>query len=123
MAIVATTGLASAARRRRLERGHVRVLATKSRDGLVDLPDLMRRLGALRITSVLIEGGAELNASALKAGVVNKVIVMIAPTLLGGRDAVGAIGGTSPKRLDDAVKLREPSVRRAGDDVIVEGYL
>ncbi len=123
VAIVATTGRAPAARRRRLEQRHVRVLTAKSRDGLVDLPDLMRRLGEMEITSVLIEGGAELNASALNSGVVNKVIVIMAPKLLGGRDAISAIGGRSPKRLDDAVRLRETVVKRLGEDVIVEGYL
>jgi diaminohydroxyphosphoribosylaminopyrimidine deaminase/5-amino-6-(5-phosphoribosylamino)uracil reductase len=77
----------------------------------------------MEITSVLVEGGAEMNASALKSGVVDKVIVMIAPKLLGGRDAVNAIGGRSPKRLTDAIALRETTVRRLGEDVIVEGYL
>jgi diaminohydroxyphosphoribosylaminopyrimidine deaminase/5-amino-6-(5-phosphoribosylamino)uracil reductase len=123
IAIVATTRRGPAARRRRLERRHVRVLTTKSRDGLVDLRDLMRQLGTMEITSVLVEGGAEMNASALKSGVVDKVIVMIAPKLLGGRDAVNAIGGRSPKRLTDAIALRETTVRRLGEDVIVEGYL
>jgi len=122
-AIVATTGLAPSARRRRLERRGVRVLTARSRDGMVDLRDLMRRLGAMDITSVLIEGGAEINASALRSGVVQKVVVMYAPKLLGGRDAIGAIGGRSPKRLDDAMNLRDVVVRRLGEDVMVEGYL
>jgi diaminohydroxyphosphoribosylaminopyrimidine deaminase/5-amino-6-(5-phosphoribosylamino)uracil reductase len=121
--IVATTSRAPAARRRRLEQRGARVLTTRSLGGMVDLRDLMRRLGAIEITSVLIEGGAEINASALRSGVVQKVVVMLAPKLLGGRDAIGAIGGRSPKRLDDAVKLRETLIRRSGEDVIVEGYL
>jgi diaminohydroxyphosphoribosylaminopyrimidine deaminase/5-amino-6-(5-phosphoribosylamino)uracil reductase len=121
--IVATTRRAPAARRRRLEQRGARVLTTRSLGGMVDLRDLMRRLGAIGITSVLIEGGAEINASALRSGVVQKVVVMLAPKLLGGRDAIGAIGGRSPKRLDDAVKLRETLIRRSGEDVIVEGYL
>jgi diaminohydroxyphosphoribosylaminopyrimidine deaminase/5-amino-6-(5-phosphoribosylamino)uracil reductase len=48
---------------------------------------------------------------------------MVAPRLLGGRDAVGAVGGVSPLRLADAVTLRDVSVRRVGVDFIVEGYL
>ncbi len=123
MAIVATTRRAPALRRRRLERRGARVLTAASRGGLVDLRDLMRRLGGLGITSVLVEGGGELNASALRCDVVDKVIVMLAPALLGGRDAIGAIGGRSPGRLRDAIRLRETVVRRLGDDVIVEGYL
>lgn len=120
---LATTEVAPAARRRRFEALGVRVLVAKSRNGLVDMADVMRRLGRLEITSVLIEGGAAVNASALRSGVVRKVIVMMAPKLLGGRDAVGAVGGESPRRLRDAVPLRDCSVRRCGDDFVVEGYL
>jgi diaminohydroxyphosphoribosylaminopyrimidine deaminase/5-amino-6-(5-phosphoribosylamino)uracil reductase len=123
MAIVATTRDSRAARRRRLERQGVRVVTTRSRDGFVDLPELMRRLGAMNVTSVLIEGGSELNASAVRSGIVDKLIVVLAPTLLGGRDAIGAIGGRSPARLGDAITLRDVSIKRLGRDVMVEGYL
>jgi diaminohydroxyphosphoribosylaminopyrimidine deaminase/5-amino-6-(5-phosphoribosylamino)uracil reductase len=123
LVIVATTKRAPAARRRRLEQRGVRVLTTRSHGGMVDLRDLLQRLGAMDITSVLIEGGAEINASALRSGSVQKVVVMLAPKLLGGRDAIGAIGGRSPDRLIDAVRLRETSIRRSGEDMIVEGYL
>jgi len=120
---VATTDRAPVARRRRLEALGAVVLPVKSRKGLVDFDDLLNRLGALQMTSVLIEGGSAVNASALRAGVVRKVVVMVAPRLLGGRDAVGAVGGVSPLRLADAVTLRDVSVRRVGVDFIVEGYL
>jgi len=120
---VATTDRAPAARRRRLEALGAVVVPVKSRVGLVDFDDLLDRLGALQMTSVLIEGGSEVNASALRAGVVGKVVVMVAPRLLGGRDAVGAVGGVSPLRLADVVTLRDVSVRRVGADFIVEGYL
>jgi diaminohydroxyphosphoribosylaminopyrimidine deaminase/5-amino-6-(5-phosphoribosylamino)uracil reductase len=120
---VATTREAPALRRRRVESSGARVLVVGSRNGMVDLKALMRRLGAMGVTSVLLEGGAEVNASALRAGIVAKAVIMLAPKLLGGRDAVGSIGGRSPKRLIDAAVLRDVVVRRAGDDVIVEGYL
>ena len=83
----------------------------------------MRQLGERQVTSVLIEGGSEINASALRAGIVGKVIVMLSPKLLGGKNAVGAVGGVSPRRLADAVSVRDSSVRRLGSDIIVEGYL
>lgn len=120
---VATIAGAPSARRRRIEALGATVLIAASRSGLVDLEDVMRQLGARGITSVLIEGGAEINASALRAGLVGKVIVILAPALMGGRDAVSAIGGPSPRRLRDALRLRDRSVRPCGDDLIVEGYL
>lgn len=120
---VATTAAAPAARRRRLEAMGVTVLITASEGRWVDLDDLIRQLGRRGITSVLIEGGAEINASALRAGLVRKVIVMMAPRLLGGRDAVSAIGGASPRRVNEALALRTHTVRRCGPDLILEGYL
>jgi diaminohydroxyphosphoribosylaminopyrimidine deaminase/5-amino-6-(5-phosphoribosylamino)uracil reductase len=123
MTIVVATPGAAASRRRRLEAVGAMVVSARAREGFVDLRDLMRRLGAMAVTSILIEGGSEVNASALRAGIVNKVMVMLAPKILGGRDAVGAVGGRSPTRLDQAVTLRDLVVRRVGDDVVVEGYL
>ncbi len=120
---VATTARAPAARRRRLEALGVKVLVAKSRDGLVDIADVVRRLGRLEMTSVLIEGGSGVNASALRSGAVRKVMMMMAPKLLGGLDAVGSVGGRSPRRLRDAVTLHDCVVRRCGDDFVVEGYL
>jgi diaminohydroxyphosphoribosylaminopyrimidine deaminase/5-amino-6-(5-phosphoribosylamino)uracil reductase len=120
---VATTDRASATRRRRFEATGAIVLVTKTRDGVVDLDDLMRQLGQRGVTSVLIEGGAAVNASALRSGLVGKVIVMIAPKLLGGHDALGSVGGASPRRLADALPLRNWTARKCGGDLIVEGYL
>jgi len=120
---LATTVRAPEAKQRRLEALGAVILRAKSRNGLVDLDDLMRQLGARQITSVLIEGGAEINASALRAGIVEHVMVMLSPKFLGGRNAVGAIGGVSPRRLGDAVTVRDISIRRVGPDILVEGYL
>jgi diaminohydroxyphosphoribosylaminopyrimidine deaminase/5-amino-6-(5-phosphoribosylamino)uracil reductase len=71
----------------------------------------------------LIEGGAEVNASVLRTGVVNRVLFFLAPRLLGGRAAIGAIGGLSPARLSEALLLKRTVVSRVGLDILVEGYL
>ena len=120
---LATIDRAPRTQQRRLEALGAVVLRTRSQNGLVDLDDLMRQLGGRQITSVLIEGGSEINASALRAGIVGSVVVMLSPKLLGGKNAVGAIGGASPRRLAEAVNVRDVSVRRVGSDIIVEGYL
>jgi diaminohydroxyphosphoribosylaminopyrimidine deaminase/5-amino-6-(5-phosphoribosylamino)uracil reductase len=72
------------------------------------------------VTSVLIEGGGEVTAAALRAGLVNRLKLIVAPVLLGGRDALGLIGGHSPKRLTDAVRLTAFSWRRFGSDMVIE---
>ncbi len=101
----------------------VEVLFVKSNRGRIDLPDLMKELGKQDIMSVLIEGGAEINASALKAGIVDKIVMFIAPTLMTGRDSLCSIGGSSPVKLDHAVKLSEVTAQFVGPDLKIEGYV
>ena len=84
---------------------------------------LLKELGRRGVTSVLVEGGSEINASMLKAKLVNHVRLYIAPALLGGGNAKGVVGGTSPVRLGQALKLRHMEVRSVGGDVVVEGDL
>jgi diaminohydroxyphosphoribosylaminopyrimidine deaminase/5-amino-6-(5-phosphoribosylamino)uracil reductase len=62
-----------------------------------------------------------LNASALRAGLVNRVMLYVAPRLLGGRNAIGLIGGLSPAHLGEAVALERLSIRKIGDDMLVQG--
>ena len=89
----------------------------------VSLRALMRELGARGITSLLVEGGGEMNAALLKAELVQQVRLYIAPTLLGGDNAKGVIGGKSPAHLAQALKLRDVRTRSVGSDVVVEGNL
>ena len=99
------------------------VLLAKGRDDRVDLRSLMKVLGGFGITSVLIEGGSEVHAAALKAGIVDKVVLFIAPTLMTGKDSLCSIGGVSPARLSRAVRLRDVTSRFVGEDLVVEGYI
>jgi len=99
------------------------VLLAKGRDDGVDLRSLMKVLGGFGITSVLIEGGSEVHAAALKAGIVDKGVLFIAPTLMTGKDSLCSIGGVSPARLSRAVRLRDVTSRFVGEDLVVEGYI
>jgi len=122
-ALVATTPQASQARIRELEKRGVRVLVVKERQGQVDLIDLMRLLGEMEVMSVMIEGGSELNASAVRQGIVDKVLFFISPRIIGGQDAKGSVGGASPRHLSASIPLRDFKVRRVGPDLLVEGYV
>ena len=99
------------------------VLFVKSDKGRCDLRDLMRQLGRRDIMSILLEGGAEVHAAALKAGIVDKVVLFIAPLLMTGKDSLCSIGGPSPARLRHALRLRDVTVRLVGKDIMVEAYL
>jgi len=121
--VVATTAQAPKARIERLRAKGVPVLVLPAQQGRVSLRACLTRLGQMGITSLLIEGGSELNASALRAGLVNRVLFYIAPTLLGGRDAKGVIGGQASQRLAGALPVTDLRTQRIGRDLLIEGAL
>ena len=101
----------------------VSVESVPQRGRWLDLEVLLRRLVARGVHSVLCEGGAGLGASLLEAGLVDEVAWFIAPKLVGGRDAPGAVGGTGVERMAGAWTLDKVRYRRFGDDVAVMGYV
>ncbi len=119
--LVATTTAAPRRKLAQLEARGIDVLTLPGRAGRVPLPALLSALARRGITSLLLEGGSELNASALRAGLVDRVMLYVAPRLLGGRNAIGLIGGLSPTRLEDAVALERLRIRKIGDDMLVQG--
>jgi diaminohydroxyphosphoribosylaminopyrimidine deaminase/5-amino-6-(5-phosphoribosylamino)uracil reductase len=121
--LVATTALADPARKRKLEERGVEVLTLPRAGGRVSLRSLMRKLGRRGTTSVLLEGGGELNAAMLKAGLVQRIRLYVAPLLLGGEEAKSVIGGQGATRLASARRLRHLTVRWIGRDLVIEGDL
>lgn len=107
----------------RLERNGIRVLAAPLAEGLIDLGRLVQTLGAEAVTSLLIEGGGRVIASALKAGIVDKVVVFFAPKLMGGNDGVPMCRGPGPIRMQDGISLRDVQVQLFDQDVMIEAYV
>lgn len=120
---IITTNKASRAKVREIDEKGVGVFFIKEKDGLVDLSALMDKLGEMQITSLLIEGGAQINASALREGIVDKVIFLLAPKIIGGQQAISSIGGESPVSLAEAIQLNGIIVKKKGEDIMVEGYI
>lgn len=121
--MIATTIAAPAVRRSALQKKGIEVLIVPAVEGQVSLPALLKELGRRGITSLLLEGGGEVNASMLKAKLIDHVRLYMAPLLLGGQNAKGVIGGESPARLAGAIALQDVVTRFVGNDVIVEGEL
>jgi len=92
-------------------------------DGRPDLRHVMRRLGELEITSVLIEGGALVNWAALAADVVDKVFLYYAPKILAGSGSVPFAAGSGFHQLSEAAQVKDISLHRFGVDFAVEGYI
>jgi len=121
--VVAVTEQAPGARRRRLEQAGASMWVMPSREGRVDLEALMKRLVAAGSQSVLLEGGGRLAASALAAGLVDRVYFLIAPMLIGGAGAPTPVDGTGVGRLAEAWRLSSVRVRRVGEEVLITGDL
>ncbi len=120
--IIATTRNAPKKRIKTLEeKGAEVILMGKSKK--VDLKGLMKKLGKREVSSLLIEGGGEIIASALKERIVDKILFFLAPKLIGGRDAITPIEGEGIKRLSEAIQLKDVEVKRFGEDLLIQGYV
>lgn len=110
-------------KKQRLEKRGVRIIETPLKKGKIDLNVAMDHLGQAGITSLLIEGGGKVLASALSSGIVDKVNMFYAPKFLGGNDGVPVCFGPGPDKMGDCVQLTDVDVKRFGNDIMVEGYL
>ena len=119
--IIATTNMAPKNEIKKLQQNGINVIITKAQKGLVDLQDLFKQLGKHEITSVMIEGGSELNSSAIKAGIVDKILIFAAPKIIG--NGLGAIGSLGISKIDKAINLKNPITRKIGKDFLIEGYI
>ncbi|MDD4715643.1 MAG: bifunctional diaminohydroxyphosphoribosylaminopyrimidine deaminase/5-amino-6-(5-phosphoribosylamino)uracil reductase RibD [Oscillospiraceae bacterium] len=107
-------------RKKQLQDLGVTVLQAEKQNQRIDLMRLMERLGKWNLDSVLLEGGAELNYSALECGIISKAQVYIAPKLFGGALAKSPLGGAGVQTPAEAYLLSQPSVSRLGEDLLLE---
>ncbi|MFO0733931.1 MAG: bifunctional diaminohydroxyphosphoribosylaminopyrimidine deaminase/5-amino-6-(5-phosphoribosylamino)uracil reductase RibD [Nitrospiraceae bacterium] len=121
--LVATTSASSTRKRDRLRRQGIDVLILPTRKRRVDLAALWTRLGQLGITNQLIEGGGDINAAVLRAGLAQRIHFYVAPLLLGGRDATGVLGGTSPAHLAQALSVQNLRTAPLGRDILITADL
>ena len=124
--IIAVTPQAPAENVAALKSAGADVIVAPAKQGRVCINALIEMLGTREITSVLIEGGGEVNAAVIAAGVVDKVLCFVAPKLIGGADAPGPLGGKGIFALADAPRLHNVTVMPVenGDgDILIQGYL
>jgi len=94
-----------------------KVEIVKMEEETIKIPSLLNELGRREITSVLVEGGAEVNDSFLQSGFINKLILYIAPKLIGGKEAPTSIGGKGIPLLNDVPSLEIESFETIGPDL------
>ena len=121
--IIFHSGRADARKKRALaQAGAVLMEAPEHEEGKLDIRWIIKRLGELEITSVIIEGGPQLAYSAVKAGAVDKFLIYMAPSIMGGEDSPGMIGGKGPGKIDDLLRLKNIKIRKLGEDLLITAY-
>ena len=109
-------------RARTLEQAGAELIRLPSREGLVDLKALFKLLGQKQVTSVLAEGGGQLLGSLFDQGLVDKVVVFIAPIVIGGTNAKVAVAGQGVDKVSQALRLRQVRIEMLDQDIMVIGY-
>lgn len=96
-----------------------RITVAPSAEGRIDLAWVLKELGRDGITSLLVEGGSEVNASFLLGGFAHRVVFLFAPLVLGGRAAPGIVGGPGTPSLAQAPRLQDVEWRQLGEDLLL----
>jgi diaminohydroxyphosphoribosylaminopyrimidine deaminase/5-amino-6-(5-phosphoribosylamino)uracil reductase len=117
--IVVSTSLAADEKLSAMRRMGVQTLtAERDEEGRIDLSDLLATLGKMSISSVLVEGGAALATSFLSRGLADKLVVILAPKIMG--EGIQAVGDVHVMSVADAPQLSLDRTYRSGDDLIIE---
>lgn len=121
--LVVTTPDASPEKAEEIRARGAKIMRVEGGPSGVNLAALLRELGKIGVTSILIEGGGELNASAFLSGIVDKVYAFIAPKIIGGRGAITPVEGDGVEEVGDAIPLHFSTFRRLGGDLLIEAYV
>ncbi len=95
----------------------------KDEEPKIDLRWLMKKLGAEEVTSVLVEGGGEVDASFLLGGLAQRVAFFYAPKILGGRDARKAVGGVGVRSVAEMIRLEDVEFEWLGPDLMLTALI
>ena len=119
---VFTTNKAPKNRIKSLEQAGAQVITLPGTRAGVSLNRVLKELGKRDITSLMIEGGSSLAATALKEKLVDKVAIFVAPILIGA-DGVSSVSELGLRNLKKAIRLKKMHAKKLGPDVLIEGYL
>ena len=87
---------------------------------VISLPILMKELGKRKIDGILLEGGGQLNESALQAGIVDRIYCYIAPKMFGGAQAKTPVEGEGVAKAVDAWHFKRIGMQEFGQDILLE---
>ncbi len=84
---------------------------------------VLEELGRREITSLLVEGGAQVNFEALRSGLADKVLLFVSPRILGGHDSLPVFAGSGFGDLKESRSLRFDTIEKIGPDILIEAYV
>lgn len=120
LTIVFTTELIPKLIEENIKSKGVKLIKLKLNNNRIDLNDWIVECEKLGIQSIFVEGGGEVIASMLKAEVVDKIAVAIAPIIIGGVSAKGFVAGDGIEHLSEAIQLEKPIIKWFDEDCILE---
>jgi diaminohydroxyphosphoribosylaminopyrimidine deaminase/5-amino-6-(5-phosphoribosylamino)uracil reductase len=110
-------------KREQFSQAGIKVLELPSKEGLVDIEELLKVLGKREVVSILVEGGGKLLGSLFDHHLIDKVLAFISPIIIGGKGAMSAVGGDGVTSIAEALRLNEVKIESFGDDILVSGYV
>lgn len=109
--------------RKALEERGVTVHIAPTKNNHIDLSYVCKTLGQEQVSSLMIEGGSEVNWNALEQKVVDKVVFIAASKIVGGKQAVPVVGGEGIESLSSCFHLNQMKAFSLGSDIVIEGYM
>ena len=119
--LIATTKACSQERREAYWKKGAELIVTDSKDGRVDLRFLLEELHKRSISSVLVEGGGELNYSLIEEKLLDKLYLFIGPKIFGGRGQ-SIVAGKGVDKVSDAFPFSIEEIRKFDQDLLLECY-
>ena len=119
--LIATTQLADPDKIKLLHQVGAEVLIFADQGGQVSLPEVWQELGRRDVQRLLLEGGATLAEAALKAHLIDQLMVFLAPKLIGGSGGYGIFSGPGCDKLAEAIRLKDLRYEQSGEDVLITG--
>ncbi len=120
--IVAVTDRAGSEKIKAIEKSGAEVMVLPESGKGVDIKRLIDELSKRGFDSILVEAGANVNASFIKEDLVDKVCMFMAPKILTGSASIGSFGGESPEKMADAARIYDMKTECVGDDILITGY-
>lgn len=121
--LVAVTKGADSDRVDALAKAGAEVVKLPAKGRVVDLEKLLTFLGKRQIVSMMVEGGAAVFGSLFEERLVDKVLVFVAPIIIGGHEAKNPVEGKGVEKLAQAIGITRVKTEKVGSDVLISGYL